>query len=627
MSDLETFQLLRPLWLLGLIPIGIAVALLWRHPAGRSQWQSVIDKALLVHLLEGHEENTKKWWLILLLIAWLAALLALTGPVWKKIPQPVEIRKDALIVALDLSLSMNAQDILPSRLERAKFKLIDLFERRKEGQTALIVYAGEPHVVVPFTDDINTLRNFLPSLLPDIMPSPGSRADLALYTANELFSDNQITKGRILLVTDGIEEPDKFRNAFLSADHELAVLGIGSKVAGAPIPDPRGATFGFLKNRSGNPVIVTLAEDRIRQLTQSLGGLYSSLTLDETDLDLLLPDFWWESEVAQSTERQYDQFLEQGYWLIFLCLPALLGLFRKGTMTMLAAFTILSFMPVFSEQALASSNAPETVRTNSLSKENAESSGFLREIWNTLWQSPDQKGYELLQQNKPEEALKHFQLPEWRASAHYKDGNYEEAESIWSVDDSAISDYNRGNALARQGNFEAALKAYESALSKQADLADAESNKELMQKLLAEQQQGKSDEQKSGDEEDGEQQQASGGEGEQQSADAEEEQQQASSGEEEGEEEGEQQQRSSGEEGEQDQNGDEQSVAQDQSEENNEMSEQDANALSEAEKKQSLQQWLRRIPDDPGGLLRRKFKHEAQQKPARGRSQKSGTAW
>lgn len=624
MIDFEVFHFLRPFWLLGLIPIALLVVLLLRARQAASGWRAIVDEALLPYLLEGEDTGEKgrqyRIWLAALLAAgWLAIVLALAGPVWERLPQPVEVRKNALVILFDLSFSMTAQDILPTRLDHAKFKLADVLARRKEGQTALVVYAGDAYTVVPFTDDPNTISNLLPALSPNIMPLPGSRADLALIEANRLFTDNKIVRGRVLLITDGIEPVARFRNV-IPAEHDLAVIGVGTP-EGAPIPDPRNPASGFLKNSSGHLVIVTLDHQATAQWIRQSGGVYSPLTLDDTDLDLVLPDSWWaEMGASETTEREYEIFIEQGHWLILLCLPMLLGLFRRNALAVL----LVLVLPVISSQGVAGGAPAASEPRASQARQPPVDSNALAELWSRLWQSSEQKGVDLLEQNKPEQALAYLQSPDWRATAHYRQGDYEQAQDIWSEGDDEGEDgnaedgnaenaYNKGNALAWQGNFDEALAAYESALEKQPEMEDALANRALMLELLGQTEQGQPGE---GEEQDGESEQAEGQQG--QSGEGEEQQAQSGEGEEEQAQGADQMSEQSEEEGSEDSQAQSQETPEgDDSEDQTSLARKDdenQDDESTEEEKQALQQWLRRIPDDPGGLLKRKFQHEAQQR-------------
>ncbi|MEO6147876.1 MAG: VWA domain-containing protein, partial [Sulfuriferula sp.] len=153
MEMISAFHFLRPLWLFALIPLILMLWMMWRRRLLSRSWQRVVDPRLLAHLLIGKNARQGPWAMLAVGLGGLLAILALAGPAWQKLPQPVFRQQSALVLVLDLSLSMNATDIQPSRLERAKLKLRDILNQHKEGQTGLIVYAATPFVVSPLTTD------------------------------------------------------------------------------------------------------------------------------------------------------------------------------------------------------------------------------------------------------------------------------------------------------------------------------------------------------------------------------------------------------------------------------------------------------------------------------------------
>jgi Ca-activated chloride channel family protein len=168
------FHWIRPAWLLA-IPVVVAVAvLLARRQLGAGHWRDIIDPALMPYVLSRTpgRGSDYRWWLLGL--AGIVASAALAGPAWQRIDQPVFRSDQAMVVALDLSRSMDAQDIAPSRLARAKLKILGMLDRRQGGQTALLVYTANAYTVTPLTDDADTIGALVNSLSTDIMPSRGS---------------------------------------------------------------------------------------------------------------------------------------------------------------------------------------------------------------------------------------------------------------------------------------------------------------------------------------------------------------------------------------------------------------------------------------------------------------------
>jgi len=152
MNMLANFHFLRPLWLLALLPLAGLQWAMWRRRAASRSWQSVVDPRLLPHLLIGSDARQSRALPFAIALGGVLAIFALAGPAWRKIEQPVYRQQSALVVALDLSRTMDASDIKPSRLQRAQLKLRDILAQQKEGDTALIVYAATPFAVTPLTD-------------------------------------------------------------------------------------------------------------------------------------------------------------------------------------------------------------------------------------------------------------------------------------------------------------------------------------------------------------------------------------------------------------------------------------------------------------------------------------------
>ncbi|WP_027330959.1 VWA domain-containing protein [Marinimicrobium agarilyticum] len=632
LSALNDFHWLRPLWLLALLPALLLTLLLWRQGHQARQWRQLIAPELLRHLVDSGSRQKRHSYLWGLLVAWLIGVFALAGPTWEKRPMPVHRAENALMIILDLSPSMLAEDLTPSRLVRARLKIADVLRERKEGFTGLIAYAGDAHAVSPLTDDTATIRSLLTALHPNIMPTPGSRPEAAIDMAKQLFEDAGITEGQILLITDGVVE--KAVNSMLDqlegTDFRLSVLGVGT-AEGAPIPNERG---GFVRNRQGEIVVAQLEQDRLERLAGRTGGRYERIDASADDVEWLLETPAFVKSEERELEREFDVWQDRGHWLALLLLPIVLFSFRRGLLAVVVALPLLGLL------------APQPAQAQD---------------WLAPWLTPDQRGARALAQEQPKEAAERFENPEWKGSALYRAEDYKAAAEAFAQSDSARADYNRGNAMARAGDLEAALEAYESALEKSPDMSDAQANKALVQRLLEQKQQQKQqnqqqqDGEKQGDQSDQEQSQQ--GEGSdssqgQQSQDPSDQQGQKNQGQNQG---GESQSSRSGEEGSEGQSGEQQSSSAQgesgqQASEGQQQSSRSAGAQGEAqdgqegdaraqgarleegdvsdEERQSMEQWLRRVPDDPGGLLRRKFEYQSQQRRLerlRGETEGEGT--
>jgi Ca-activated chloride channel family protein len=584
MQWLADFHFLRPLWLLGLIPSAGLLFKWWRLQRAGRGWQGVVSKELLPHLLVGKVQQHSSP-LFYLCLVWLAACIALAGPAWEKLPQPVQRNVDSMVVLYDLSLSMLAEDTRPSRLIRSRQKLLDLLVAREDGNTALIAYAGDAHVVSPLTDDDRTVANLLSVLDPQIMPIPGSKPELAVSRAVELLADAGMGSGQILLVTDGITDSQVklIESELAGTSYRLSVIGVGTK-DGGPIPLPQG----LLKDQRGNIVLAALDRAPLRKLARANGGVYSDLTLDDTDLEQVLnPGHMLEMETDLMKDRSADSWLDMGFWLLLLLIPAALASFRRGWI-----LCLLILLP------------------------HGETAQALE--WSDLWSRPDQQAAQLLQQGEPAEAAAKFDDPDWAAAANYRAGNFPAASEHYQSGDNAEALYNLGNSLARSGDYAAAIAAYDHALQQQPEMEDASFNKTLLEQL--QQQQDQQDQQQQEQQQDQEQQdqqqqqQDQQQEGEQDQQQTEEQQEQDQSQQQEDEQqEQEQQQQQEDEQQEQDPPSPQQAEA-------------ERDDAAEEEREMANEQWLRRIPDDPSGLLRRKFEYESKLRASE-RSNTNETAW
>jgi Ca-activated chloride channel family protein len=590
------FQFLRPDWLWALPAVLAATVLLARQKLGPGSWQTVIDPTLAPHVLStsASRHGRARWWLLGL--GGVVAVLALAGPAWQRIEQPVFRTDQALVVALDLSRSMDAQDLAPSRLTRARLKILDLLERRGSGQTALVVYSANAFTVTPLTTDTDTIAALVNSLSTDIMPSRGSYPVAAITKGRSLLEQAGAAVGEILLITDGGTSPAAERVArdLRGSGYALSVLAVGS-AEGAPIPRLGG---GFVTDQAGRIAVPRLEERPLRRLADAGGGRFAVLTNDGRDLDMLLSGET-ASRAAGDESLATDRWREEGPWLLLLLLPLGALAFRRGWLFLL----VVAVLPVTSPVQAS--------------------------VWDDLWLTKDQQAQRHLADGAADDAATLFQDPDWRAVAQYRAGDYKESAREFAESDEIRNLYNLGNALARQGEFESAIDAYEEVLELDPAHEDAAYNRDLLQQIQQQQQQqqqqGEGEQQESSDQQgDGEQSQQDAGSEQQESDDAsqtegETEQGDASPREQEASEEDlealQEELRRAAEEAQQN----EQQVAEQQ------LTPEELEALRrEQEQQQAMEQWLRRIPNDPGGLLRRKFRYQYQKT---GKDQDGNNTW
>jgi Ca-activated chloride channel family protein len=573
MSEIQALHFIRPLWLL-LLPLVPLLPWLWkraRRPSG--DWSRVCDPHLLRWLsVQRETKGSSRAGPWLAALALLLAILALAGPAWQKLPDPSWSARDARVIALDLSDSMLAEDLRPNRLTRTRFRLADLLESTEEGQVGLVSYAGDAYVVSPLTNDTNTIANLLPALQPDIIPVAGSRADRALEMAAELLRRSGLSRGEILLVTDSATARDAARARDLRDQGIFtSVLAVGTP-DGAPIP----SGGGFVNDRAGNVVIARLDRSALRAVAEAGGGRYTELAAASPASVLWLDQDG--SEFARRDDALGERWKDAGPWLVLLLLPFALAGFRRGLL-FVAPLVFLNGLILPQDAAAA--------------------------WWEDLWLRKDQQAYQALADKEPDRAAALANDPALAGEGWYRSGDYANARESWSRVASADAHYNRGNALAQLGEYEAALAAYDKALELQPGMPDAEHNREVVERLMQQQEQ---------------QQQQQGEQGESQDSDGQSEEQEGQNSAESQSEEGEQSAESEQQEdAEQEGEPGEQEGAEREGEPGTDpvetWSEEDA---------QAMEQWLRRIPDDPGGLLRRKFRSQHQ---SRGAPDDESEAW
>jgi len=616
MSDIITnFHFLRPLFLLVFVPLALVIWQAWRIRRNSRSWQEVCDPALLPYLLSAGEKGVSHslGWLVAAAAA--LGILAAAGPVWKQFPQAVFETESALIVALDLSRSMDATDIKPSRLSRARHKVMDILDSRREGQTALLVYAGDAFVVSPLTDDTATIRSLLDSIDTSMMPKQGSRPDLVIKQAITMFRAGGAVDGQLLLLADAVDDSPALNDAvkgLLERGHRMAVLAVGS-VEGAPIPLAKG---GFLKDQDGSIVIPRVDLPSMREWSRIHQLGFAALTTDDSDLKSLLAAPLSAGRAVKeqrpSDMLKTDRWQEEGPWLLLLALPLFALCFRRGWLLSLVLIASFASSPVEAME------------------------------WKDLWQTPDQQARQQFEQKDYEQASLSFESRDWKAAALFREGKYQKSVETLEGIDTPDSLYNKGNALAKMGQYADALKAYDQALEKNPEHEDTLFNRKLVEDAMKQQPEKKNQ----GEDKEGEKGKEGSKQGEQDKG----KQEGSDQGTPEKGAQGEHHQsdaKSEGNKGEASESGQKpepqsdamneqgKGVQQNQSQaeadkDRSAQSEEQAGGaeskregplqrmspeqLKQQESEQANEAWLRRIPDDPGGLMRRKFQYQYQQR-------------
>ncbi len=472
------FHFLRPEWLLALFPAASLIAYVaWRRARGSgTEWAGLVDAHLLRHLtVSGAQVGRSRWLPVAFGAGLIAAVLAMTGPTWQKQPTPAFQGDAPSVIVLSLAQSMNSTDLVPSRLTRAGHKLRDMLDRANGDDAALVIYADRPFVAAPLTSDADVIRQMLPELSTSLMPVLGNRLDLAITEAQALLDRAGASSGRIVVLADGIGlDPGASlaaSRAAHTAGYTVNVLGVGTTV-GATLQTSNGRA---IQTRDGQDVIVTLDTDGLTTLAQVGGGVFAAITAGDSDLARVFPNQSNDLQaVGEATDHVSDTWADIGYYLLFI--PVILAplAFRRGLIL------------VFALGVVGLSAAPQGAQAG---------------VWNDLWQTSDQRAQKAFDAEDFAEAAALATTPDARGAALYRNADFTPAAAQFGSDD-----YNRGNALAKSGAFEKALAAYDARLTTVPDDADAQFNRDIVAKLLEQQQEKEQQQEEQSQQSDGQDQ-------------------------------------------------------------------------------------------------------------------------
>jgi len=608
MNTLQEFHFIRPWWLLGLVVVPVIFFFRYRNTQQRSEWDKVISRDLLNVLIPTAGIHSLHRWIEFVALGFFViAIVAIAGPTWQRVPSPTEYVQDDLVIILDLSYSMYVEDIKPSRLIRAKQKIIDLLENRSEGHTALIVYSSTAHVVTPLTTDNDTIQHLLPSLEPRMMPEYGSNVDDALSRAVDLIKQGSHSNGRILLITDGIETLNLGSYEW-SHETPVHIIGVGTAEGGAIPQLDLERNISYLRDQRGNLIIATMNQNRLARLATLAGGTYHAIDISETDIQQFFSVAWERfREHLVDDERRFNQWYDVGYLLLIPLVLGAMFAIRRGIVVVIVLCLFVT------EHSYAN--------------------------WFTdLWKNSDQKGSELLEKGNFDLAEQIFVDQEWRAIAQYRQQKYSQAAEYFESSDSIRSLYNYGNSLALQGEIAEAINTYNNVLEQDPNHEDAKFNRDLLEQWLQQQMQDAESE-TSSENNDGEQRQSETSADPSNPASENQQSTESQMGEE-----GEENEFSEANLSDQDENTDTPLV--DENSQNPETEEEaqvvDSNPNSgdpestdsqevvstdeqDRETEATLERMLRRVSDEPGNLLKQKFLHEARLRYRRGELQGNST--
>lgn len=424
MRDAATmsFHLLRPLWLLALIPLAAVFVVLLRRQDVRAQWGGVIAPHLLTHLIvrpgQGRQINP----VYLVATGMMLGIIGLSGPTWRRELPPFVEDRAPLMIALAVWSSMNETDVAPSRLERAKQKIRDLLAARAGARTGLVAFAGTAHLVMPPTDDRSVIEPFLAALEPGLMPADGKNVAGAVALAADALAAEPVP-GTVLLVADDLGTADAATVRQAAGRNGLVIFAVSPDTSALP---------------AGADVI--------------------RVSIDGSDIVRLERRIETRFQAAQG-DAFGMQWRDEGYWLLPpLALLSLLW-FRRGT-------TVAWVLALCIVTHASASRAEETSR------------------FANLWLTPDQQGRLAFDRGDYAAAKTTFADPMWRGISAYRAYDFLAAAEEFSRVDTLEGKFALGNAQAQNHAYEKALKTYDEVLKAQPGNAAAKTNRAIVQAAL-----------------------------------------------------------------------------------------------------------------------------------------------
>jgi len=534
-----------------------------------------IDAHLLPYLLINHSAKKRSFWKALLLwsCVWALLTLGLAGPRWSYREMDTFSQDQSLVVLLDLSESMNATDVKPSRLIRAKQKIEDLLNLSKGVKIGLIAFAADSHMMAPLTDDKETIRHLMSSLDTELVYVQGSRLTPALEMAATMLDAEPGDNKALLVISDGgFEDSSAIITAKNLAARGVVInsMGIGT-VEGAQLSHGKMAAKG-----KGSLIYTKLEAERLKEISHVGNGRYLDGHFSDREVAMVLEDLLKKAETQLKLGKK-NQFWDEHFYLMILpVLPIVLWWFRRGSI-----FAIILLVSVSLE------------------------------LHGDYFKNQDELGKQAFDEGNYESAINSFQDPYRKGVAYYKAENFAEAEKMFSQSTRADVDtqaaYNLGNAQAQQQKYKEAISTYEKVLKTCPEHIKAKENLELLKKLLDQQKQNDSqsddsdqqDDSKENNSEDKERNKDSKG-----SKDKNESQENQK----ENDPENNENQQDSEEKGESQKDENEQSDEQQEMEqaEADQNENQEAKAMKSQED-QDADQWLNRIENDPKTYLKNKF--------------------
>lgn len=447
--DLSALHFLRPAWLLGLLPAALLL-LFWHRRQAKAASAGGIAPHLARHLLLSRNPQQRLRPIHLLGALFCLGPLAAAGPTWRQEP-PAFLEDGApLIFALDLSASMDATDVAPSRLDAARYKLQELMRRRPGTRFGLIAFAGSAHLVLPPTADRALLDSFGQALSSGMIERPGKNLLAVVELAQQLLAAER-QPGTLVIATDGADSSQlqALRDRRDDGALQVLLLAVGQHDIGM-LRDSAGQPR---VDGHGRPVLDSFDPAALQALADALDAPIASLSPDSSDLDWI--ERHAEQHLRSASGEQSPQWQDAGYWLCWPLLLLALASIRRGWALNWTAALLL---------AVGLAGQAPSARASGLG--NAFFSG-------------DQQGRWAFDHGHYPQAAARFADPYWKGLAAYRAADYDLALETFARLQTPQAYFYLGNIYCRTSRFDLAIAAYRQALTLQPGFSEAAANLQL----------------------------------------------------------------------------------------------------------------------------------------------------
>ena len=458
-----------------IVPV-ILLFYVWAFKKKSALIEKFVSIALKPLLLTSVSYSKQRWKSALLVFCFSLATLALVRPQWGFHWEETTRQGVDIIIALDVSKSMLAEDIPPSRLVRAQRKIADLLKVIEGDRVGLIAFAGVAFMECPLTLDHSAVALFLDAMDTDLIPVPGTAIGETITTAIKAFEANPKNARVLILMTDGedhLGDPMEAAKKATEAGVQIYTIGVGNP-AGAPIPE---STGGFKKDSSGELVLTRLNETVLKDIALETGGSYIRSISGDLDITQIYQEIQIKTKGNKLNSSRKQQFSERYQWPLLLALFCLLlegfmsdRIVRK-TPNYLSGFgnLIVLIGLLISHSVWAGS-----VDRGATAYKKGDYSGALKEFMDAQVDSPQQ-----------------LDLMYNTGNSYYKTDQYKEADHLFSsASESKNQDlskkgfYNRGNTAYRQGKLDDAVADYQKALDADPKDEDAQFNLDFVRQEI-----------------------------------------------------------------------------------------------------------------------------------------------